>query len=368
MIYITIFFIITTVALLLTLIGIRAKGCLCRLYTIRNKLTLYADLEMTEKQGKYILNLENVKKVPELWEANENDITLISGDYKIPARFKRCKTVDARYRIIFDQPMDNMQQFWYVRGVRYDELFVSIDGGETKIKIHLIKGKFVEALTSRNLSELDEDVIKNEILDSIFNSDKYHYITHEFDNEDVISHIHEGKTTKTSLRYQALIKEDHEIFSEDYEHSYIKFYHVYDGYLYELPTKFIDRAKNLFEWEIYDLEPYSAYVGLSFSLDGGKTIYPSTSLFGITRDEDGEMPVLDEVNLAKPKPDAKKHKMWTKEVAIDSMGEKLTLKTYDAIVKKHYEDVHGGEFIPFHTVRQYHHEINWLETGKKLDE
>ncbi len=364
---ITIFLLILVIVELLIIIGTRAHGCLTRMYTIRHKMIVYTDIEMTEKQGKLIMNLEHAKIHDDIWRNHEDELSFWAGDKKIPVRFRRCVTVDGRYRLIFDKPMDASEQLWFIRAVKYNELFISHDEGETKIKAHILTGKFVETLTKKSLNPLNENLNKDELIHNIVHSSKYYYIGADMANNDkIVSHIFEAKTTSNTMRFQAALPAEHPVMQEGFDIEQVKFYHTYDGYLYEIESKFLIRSKNLFEWELMNLQPFSVYIGLSYSIDGGKTVLPSSALYGLTRDEEGELPAVDEAHLAKPNPKSEKLAMWTKEAAIESLGKKLTLTHYDVIVKKQLEDMDPEAFIPIKEAREHHDKIDWLETGKEL--
>ncbi len=355
--------------LILIIVGYVAYILVNRYLVIHKRLALYGDIKKSVETKRIHLILDNVENKPELWNAHEDDLTLVSMGSTIPAAFVRASDGTKRYEIVYGEKLSHLEILSLVGGVKYNKMFISNDGGETLFHANSVSDKTAKSIYGKNNEITDHTKeLRKEILSEIKESDKFFYVNHEFDNDEVISHIHEGKTTSHTMRYQAIISDDNEVFDMGFTPETIKFYHVYDGYCYEMESKFIGKFDHLYEWDLINLHEFSAYVGFSFSIDGGKTILPSTSLYGVTRDEDGILPVVAEANLAKPKPGVKPHKMWNEKQAIEYIGKELTEKTYNIIVKKHYEEEHTDVFIPLHTIKQFYQDITWLKLGKDLKE
>lgn len=359
--------IVLSLALVFLIVGYFAWIKIDKYIKLNIKLAVYGDMKTSIEKKRIHLNLTNVERYPDLWNAHEHDLTLISMGSTIPAAFVRLSDGTKGYQIIYGEKLSHLEILSLVGGVKYNKMFISPDGGETLFHANSISDKDAKHIYSKRNKITDHTKeLRMEILNEIKESDKYFYINHEFKDDEVISHIHEGKSTSHTMRYQAIISDNNPVFEQGFTPETIKFYHVFDGYCYEMQSEFIGKFDHLYEWDLIDLQEFSAYVGFSFSIDGGKTIMPSTSLYGVTRDEDGILPVVAEANLAKPKPGIKPHKMWTEKDANEYMGKELAEKTYNIIVKKHYEMEHTDVFIPLHTIKQFYQDITWLKVGKDL--
>ncbi len=331
-------------------------------YYSHYKIATYADVALTMRNNAIHINCINVNKYPELWNSHESDLELYAMGNLIPTVFFKSPDVPNGFKIAYSSTLTNQQVLSLMAAIKYNRFEISNDSGENRVAIKSISDKRVKAITQKlqKLNAKVDTIQRDEVLSKIKDSVKYDFIGNDIANDRIVSHVDEDKSSSNFLRYQAIIHDEHEVFNKGFAPEATKFYYVYYGKLYEFKTRFVSKIENLYEWELYDLEPNSIYVGFSHSVDGGKTILPSTSLYGITKTEDGVLHDVSNSNLGKPKEDQKGFKLWTFDEAKGYMDESLTKKTIDVIVKKHYEDENPEAYIGIQRVDQVYDHYDWL--------
>ncbi len=336
---------------------------------INKRMGVYADMPMSIKNNSMYLNFVNIKEDSMFLSASEDDLKMFAMGTPIEAVFYRSKDVPNGLKINVNPPsLSNMQFLSLIGGVKYNAFEMSYDNGETRIKVNSVKDSIAKGITQKmqEMRSYNSDDLRNEIVNEIVKSPeglKYE----ELESGRAISHVNERKTTATSMRFQVIIPKNHFIMKNGFEPEnpdMSKFFFVYEGHCYEIPSKFVESVENFFEWDLIGLNPGTIYTGLSFSIDGGKTILPSTALYGVTKGNDGQLPTIDETELGKPNESNKQYPMWTEEQAIGYLGAKQAQKNYDVIVKKHYEDDYTEQYLALSNASTFHDEYDWLKQGK----
>ncbi len=338
------------------------------------RMGVYADIPTSLKNQAIYLDFVNVKRYPEFWNVHEDQLELYAMGSKINAVFYKSSDVPFGYKIAYSSTLSNMEILSMIESMQYSTFEVSVDGGVTRTHVNSIRNKAVEKI-ARKIEEqqlqLDEKNRK-EILGKIIQSGKISDLDEIGESVRMIAHVNEGRTTGTTMRYQVIIPPSHEIIKNNMfdpeTGKELSLYYVYEGHCYKLETKFIGRIDNLYEWDILNLRPGRIYSGLTFSFDGGKTLKPSSALYGITKDKHGELPTIDDSILAKPEDGEEKLKMWDEKTSIDHLGPNLTHKTYAIMVKKHFEDEYTEEYLALNRTHDYYDDYEWLQLSAETIE
>ncbi len=338
------------------------------------RMGVYADIPTSLKNQAIYLDFVNVKRYPEFWNVHEDQLELYAMGSKINAVFYKSSDVPNGYKIAYSSTLSNVEILSMIESMQFSTFEISIDGGLTRTHINSIRNKAVERIAKKMEEEQLElnEKNKKEILNKIKQSGKVDTTEEIIDSARVIAHINEGRTTGTTMRYQVIIPPAHDVIENglfDPENGKdIKMYYVYEGHCYELKTKFIGKIDNLYEWDILELSPGKIYAGLTFSWDGGKTLKPSSALYGITKNKHGELPTIDDSELAKPKAGEKAIEMWDEETSVEHMGHNLTHKTYAILVKKHFEDEYTEEYLALNRTHDYYDDYDWLRLSQETIE
>ncbi len=343
---------------------------------LKSKMVAVPDSDLSVHNEQIYFNIFNVNKCPEIFEADPKDLIFYAADTKVRARAFKDADVFNGLRVVAEKDLTNMEWITWFSAVLHNRLHVSPDKGKTAYSIKLnpdeeneaslIKMKQTVNNESHKLTNIFWDKLEGSTKNKLFNLK-----TSYEELGGVIGYVADDLATKNSFRFQLIFPHDHPrkaAFNPGQIAT--KFYHQYNGHLYELHTKFIGAVGEFYEWDITGLTPGKVYVGLSFSTDGGNNILPSTGLFGTTLNDDGELPLLDEAEMAIPPKEfgLKKHKMWSEELAKKFMGEELTKTTYNIIVKKQYEYENEDSYVPVANVKEYYENYPWLKTGKDIEE
>ncbi len=351
----TIIIIVAAIVTGLTLLLLR-RNCL------KNNLGMYLDAEATKKTGVMTITIINANKYPDIWEASESELSMeFLGRNSGKFRFEKNEEMLGTYKIFHSESYTALDVVSIVGGMKYKKTFITINGGQTKFYVRSIKVKSIKTMEEKFKKQTQKINMKTKKTDSITRlknrmerSDAEFYlgISQKIDNEKIggiLCHSVESKATKTSIRHQLYVPAEHP-FRKEMEalKDKVKFYHAYNGYLYEIETHYIGANGEVHKWELVGLEPGLMYVGLSYSLDGGKTIYASSAVYGTTRKENGELPVLDDAHLAHPKVGLTKHKMWNKSEVIDMYGAAFARVYFALIAKKHRETDVSNSYISIH--------------------
>ncbi len=332
------------------------------------KMGIYADMEMSLKNQTIYLNLVNANRNKDFWNAHEDMLRLYASGTEINSVFYKTPSVPTGFKIVYSTTMSNIEILSMITAVKYNTLEVSFDGGVTRVHVKSIHDKIAEKISKKMEAHADAenaDKQRRHILDEIAKTGKSRNLA-EFEETRIISHVNEGRTTGTSMRFQAIIPPDHPITKGIFNphDGSAGIYFIYEGHCYKMNCQYIGQIENLYEWDIVDLKPGTIYAGLTFSVDGGKTLYPSSALYGITKDKHGELPTIDEAHLAKPEEGSQPYEMWTEATAVAYMGESLTHKTYSILVKKHYEDEYSEEYLALTKTHEYYDDYEWLNLEK----
>ncbi len=340
---------------------------------IKSKMIAVPDADLAVNNEQLYFNLFNVNKCPEIFNEDPKNLTFYAAGTK--ARVKAFKNADVYngLRVVGEKDLSNMEWITWISAILHNKLEVSPDNGKTgysvklvpdvKNQAALVKMKETVINESHKLTEMFWHKLEQSTKNKLFNLKSSYDVL-----GGVISYVDDELATKNSIRLQLIFPQDHPrkpMFNPGEVPT--KFYHHYDGHLYELPATLISAVGEFYEWDIKGLEPGKVYAGLSFSTDGGNNILPSTALFGITLDENGEQTLLDDAELAVPAKEVglKNYKMWSEELAKKFMGNELTKTTYDVIVKKQFEHDNEDGYVPLSNVDEYYDNYPWLKTGKE---
>ncbi len=341
---------------------------------IHKRMGIFADIPTSLKNQAIYLNFINAKNYPKFWNIHEDHLKLYAMGTEIKAMFYKSSDVPGGYKIAYSSVLSNVEILSMIESMKYDTLEVSYDDGITKKHIKSLHDKASKKI-ARKLEETQMimDVeIREQMFKEIISIGKLErHGAQELNENRIISHINEGRTTGTTMRYQAIIPPHNPMIEEfnfdpNVDSPYI--YHVYEGKCYRLKTHFVGRIENLYEWDIINLEPGTIYAGLTFSFNKGKKILPSFSLYGITKDKHGQLPTIDDAQLAKPYEGQEGIDMWTEDDAIGYMGESLAHKTYAILIKKHYEDEYAEEYLALNRTHEYYDDYDWLKLGQETRE
>ncbi len=366
------FWIIVVVAIVVAIVLICSyyvNKAVQRYLDINVRMGLYADVPYSVERNRIHLNFINVNKHPEFWEAHESSLKLEAMGTTIEGcKFFRSPDIPTGMKVAYPENLDHRQILALTAGVKYNNFKVSNDGGETFIPINSVKDVVAKKYQLREaaITGVDmEKVLKTDLKESIMNSDKFRYLKAEFgfdmlEELTTYSHINEGKSTSTSLRYQALLPSSHETyeaFVKNFDN--IRFYYVVDGKAHQFEIEHVNTMNDYHEWDFINLQPGSIYAGIAYSLDNGKTIHASSCLSGITKDDEGNKVQFDDATL--PKVDSSNGcQMYKYEDTIKSCGEAVAKANYNMLVKKHYEKDNEDSYVPLKIADQYYSEYDWV--------
>ncbi len=362
---VTILLVIVLVAALVFVAYILLKN-----YIFRNfKMLAVAETQATIDEQRFVINVYNANKNKDIWGAHESTVKWFAMNQEIAGvEIARSHDVPGALQARLPKEMTFQQLLFVTLSVKYNNIALSVDNGITRHKVISIPDSQLEK-KKRVIDKKKGDSLplKKEMIKDIEASDKIHYLNHEelYKNSGgVYIHVNEQKSTSTSLRYQMILPDGHPD-GEGFVPEDFTLYYVFDGYAYEMETKYLGKLNDFYEWDIVNLRPNTMYVGLTFSVDHGKTLLPSSTFYGITRKENGILPILNEVDIHEPAADAKKFKMWTEKDAIADMGEHWANLHYKLIAKMHYEYYHEHDaYITVDNAESIFDEIKWLKKGK----
>lgn len=364
---------ITAITLILINV-IFALGAILLVFGIRTykrefKLVFQVDKLATEQNNHLVAILHNINKHEEIWSVNESSLKFYYKKERISGvKFEKHPSIKGAYRMTFaNQISFTREELNLVTGYLKD-FSVSANGGITKTNmIHLAEKQIKRKRKPVSSESVEAAKLRKSLFLDYKNSDKQF----RFDYANLIDfkkgthvHVNESKSTPTSLRYQMIIPDDY-LATIDLVPEEVKLYYTFEGSLYEMDTVFIGRTGDFFEWDLINLEPNTAYVGLSLSSKHNPLIRPSKAFYGITKDEDGHISNLDGAQIAQANDKRTEHPMWTEDVAIEAIGKELAMLQYKIIAKKHYELYEENAFLIVNEAEKVFDKFPWLKTGKK---
>ncbi len=335
-------------------------------------LAIFMDGELSMDESEIVFNLINVKHKKKLWDSYEGNLVLYAAGKKIDAIFKRSTELHNGYKIYITEDFNDKDTILsLLNSTKYNKFSVGLYKDHHRYHVTEVPDHKISKLVAkldRTDAEHYEDVV-HEIVDHL---DDEHIEERIFDSiEGFISGINRRKSTDKTLRYQAIVPHDHSLNHDlFFEENDVSFWHVFEGKLYELKYEFVNRFGSLIEVDLVGLKPGTAYVGLTMSFDKGKTFVPSSTVYGVTRDEDGVIPNLTNAKLGGKTTGAKSAEMWDEQTCIANVGERLSSYHKRVITKSHYEndDQNKGKIISLHNAdQQYKRYIEkwWKEAKEK---
>ncbi len=364
---------IFTMCLLLAGLLVLLRFAVKHYLDLHKRMGIFADIPTSLKNQAIYLNFINAKNYPEFWNVHEDHLKLYAMGSEIKAVFYKSSDVPGGYKIAYSSVLSNVEILSMIESMKYDTLEISYDDGITRRHINSLHDnaskKIAKKLEEAQMVAGQEH--KNEIVKGIISSGKLENRNELTDENRIISHINEGRTTGTTMRYQAIIPPHHPLIEEqgfqpDKDLPFL--YHVFEGRCYQLKVQYVGRIENLYEWDIVNLEPGTIYAGLSFSFNKGKTVLPSFALYGITKDKHGLLPTIDDAKLAKPYEGQHSEDLWDEKAAVKYMGESLMHKTCAILIKKHYEDEYSEEYLALNRTHEYYDDYDWLKLGEETRE
>ncbi len=338
---------------------------------VNNKIVAHLDEMATNHKGRVVLTLYNVWKHKHIWNTNVANLKYyIFGEEVEGCDFMKHTTIRGAMKILYPAEFSNQLVIKSTKALINGDFKISADNGYTFEKLSWISEKELNSKKHHAHGETEAYDLRKSLFDDYKNSDKQF----RFDYADLIDvakgthvHINESESTATTLRYQMIIPEDY-LQKIDFDPDSVRLYHTFEGHLYEFDIKYLGHEGDFYQWDLYNLQPGTAYVGLSLNSSHNPLIRPSKAFYGITKDENAEANNLDGAQIAKPSPEMKKHAMWDEKTSIEAIGETLTSLQYKIIVKKH-EEYHDEEnFVFINDAEKLFDKYSWLKTGKSLDE
>ncbi len=343
---------------------------------IKSKLTLVLDDINTIADEKLSFNLLNVNKQSDVFECDPAKLTFYVSGSKVDVLITKDQNLHNGLRIRVLKDLSSIEWISWMVALKDDDFAISPDDGKkvyiTKLNVGKSSDDNAHEKMLEKISKVSNKLVQ-QFWSKLEGSQKNAMFNLKNSYEElggVISFVNEEHSTSTSLRLQLVFPKDHPrraMFKP--EEIPTKFYYHFDGYLYEIKTKLVQGVGDFFEWDLTGLEPGTSYVGLSFSTDGGNSILPSSSLFGVTRDQSGRLLNIDEAPIAKPFEEAgyAKYKMWNEEMSLKFIGKDLNKIMYDVMVKKQYEFDNDGLYAPLINIDEFYPEYPWIKKGKDIE-
>lgn len=333
----------------------------------KNAMIIFGNAPLSIKEDILFYDVINIRKHKEFWEADVSDIVLFAAGSEIETTaFKPDDLRDGVRFMLNGITNSTMDVLRLAAAVKYKMWEISFDGGITRTKIRQIqslKDKRYGQQTARKFGWDQDNVNKKVAKEFTKDFNKTEVLKGSTPKHGMLSKINNAKSTYNKLRYQVLVPKNNPIweFIED-DYSNVSFYHIYEGHAYLLKSEFKGNYGNLYEFDLLGLEPGKIYVGISLSFDGGKTTFPASCIYGITKNHSGVTPAMEDAELAKPKNnEAKKFRMWNEEEGIRHAGEEMVRKIYDVLVKKHYEDEYTDDFLSLSRTEEFYADYKWLK-------
>ncbi len=343
-----------------------------------HSMVIFADTKTSIQEGVLIYVVDNVKSFDEYWKADLSEVKLYASGKSIPSRaFKSASTPNGIKLMVSGMSNSLNDMLSIMSAIKFGLWEISFDGGTTRIPliqiVDVVQKYEAEKIAQKNgwVPPKKEEKMNKELKKEIRKASKTKQLSKgALPQHGLLAHVNEGRSTGTSLRYQILVPKASEAVLELIEDDYnrLTFYYIYEGKGYKMESTFVDRVGSLWEWDLLGLKPGTIYTGLSTSLNGGKTMLPSSALYGITKNLKGEVPTIDEAELAKPEPGEEGFEMWNEEVAISYLGPEFAEKTYRVIVKKHYEDEYTEEYLSLSRTKDFFDDYKWLKGKKETPE
>lgn len=342
----------------------------------RKGMVIYGDAESSMRDQVAVYIVENVPKAKYEFVMLD-DVKIFASGLGVSGSVIKLDDENRSLMFIMTGFMDSPEVVLHLLGaVKFDLWEVSFDGGITRYPVkqtinHRQRASAREIAVERGW-EADDDIAKlmeEDIKRSSKNKVGSENILAE---HSLVADVNQSMSTSTSLRYQVVIPNNHKVWDtiETKGKPRGEFYHIYKGHAYKLESKFLGSRGSTYEWDLINLNPSSAYVGLSLEIEGNGVILPSSALYGITLDQSGEQVNLDDSILAKPVDGANPYKMWSERVAVTYIGEQFAKRGYDIIVKKHFEEDFKDDYISLQRAHEVYSRYDWLkgELEVKLEE
>ncbi len=365
--YITVIIILLLILLAIGIVALVIYGLMW--WHKHISMAIYVDAEDSHASGDLILNLVHAQRHSEIWNAHEEDLILYAEGREIDAVFRRDHTVKGGFKIyVTEDGEDGRHSFVSImQAEKYDNFTIGIEEKEWHaFAITDKKAKQIAKAHERKVKNIYYD-IRKDVLDEMDNNYSKSATTSE---HGIIAHVSHKKSKEDKLRFQLILpREGHPLTDEfDPESNKLVFYHLYDGKLYKIDHKYIGTYGSMIEWDFINLAPGSIYVGISYSIDGGKTIYPSSAVYGITTDEEGHLHSKTDAKLAAPiDSNAKGIKIWKRGDANEYLGDEAFESLCSIVVKKHYEKDNENVFLSADRAQEYYDEYIdlWLADAEK---
>ncbi len=344
-------------------------------------LSIYGDPASVEA-GTVIFKILNGRKHKEFRNTPLDEMRLYVGTKEIPSIFQvqldgHGEPTDHYQIVTRDVVGDNELILALLAGSKYDTFDISLDGGATVQHIPTIKNKKVSKVAlSLGSDKKYEAAIKKY-------SKKNKSDMKENEGGSMIF-FNRHLTTSNSIRYEAILPNDHPvILNKDTLIPNFVIYYQVDKQLYPFEMKHLGNEGAVYSWDLVGLEPSTAYVNTHFSFDGGKTMIPSLTNYGVTRNENEKQVRLEDAELAAaPLKKAGKGKGIDLEKgfelpklkkAVEYLGPKVSERMIEVSVQKHIQR-DEGKWIPHKKIgtkfneylSEWYSDVDSLKYGHEL--
>ncbi len=332
-------------------------------------MALYVDSKESFAHGEIVLDLVHANKYPEILNAHEEELKLYAEGREIDAIFRRDPNIMNGFKIyITEDAKDNKLPFLsMMEAQKYNGFYIGIENRE-------YHAQYISDRRAKSIAKAHQKKVKNTFGDNrevILNemNDEFRREISQTANHGLLGHISPNKSRRHSLRYKLLFPTVEELKENIKSRGKgFKMYHIYHGKAYEVDVEYAGIFGSMVEFDLVNLEPGTIYPGISVSFDNGKTIIPSSAIFGITRDRLNNKISKTDAKLAKPKEGVEGITIWPEDVAKGYVGEQVLESIKDILTKKHYEEEFDDLILPIDEAKLYHKDYVdvWFEEAKKV--
>ncbi len=336
----------------------------------KNEMIVYADVPNTLGEEIPIFIVDNIMN-EEFRNAHNKDIAFYAAGFHIPGVAFKSHDYPNGIRVALTGITEStMSVIHALKATKYNLWEISFDKGVTKHSLLQVSNpkhsaaaiKFAqnsgwEVTSSRE--KITEEIIKKS------NRSKMSLFTLDELDHKILASFNESLSTPTTMRVQFIAPNDEVALyiAGGAEKPIVNYFYTYNGNLYKFKSRFLKKTGSLYDFELYDLEPGKVYVGIAFELNNNGLLMPSTTIYGLTKNEDGTIPTFDEAALGMPKEDDKKYPLWSEKITRAYLGDVSAEAIYKYVAKKHYENDNPDEYIAMAAIKTIYTEYDWLLSG-----
>lgn len=293
---------------------------------------------------------------PHFWHSQPDQMRIYAAGKEIDAKFTKVfdqygePTGD--FKVVLSNVVHSAKNIYFLmEAVKQDRFEISWDDGRHAHHIHELNEKKKKKVHKRRIKVNKYD----KVLDG-YKKDKYH--KKSFRTIDEIEQKHEAvflinrhKTTPTSIRYEAIIPVENITWQNHLDDFLkIKLFYQVDNKLYPFQMKYLGNEGPIHSWDLIGLIPNTTYVNIHWSLNNGKTLLGSSTIYANTKSVTGEIVEIFNTQLADA-PSVKGFDLPKLDLTYEYLGQSLTSRINYVSAQKHLQRDEG----------------KWLE-GKKLSQ